>query len=195
MATVDLSDVPALRRHSLADLEALAAVADAQEFAKGAVLCKEGQPGDCCYLILSGDVEVSKTMDAQRKRVAILGPGDFVGQLALVDGAPRSASVVVRYPVKALVLTCESFIALLAARTSVALRLQKQVAIAIVRQLRDATRQFVALKRDYERARDDLTRSRSWQKQRDGAMQVAAAMSELSIPLDSVGKADGGAPQ
>lgn len=178
----------------MADLQALAAVADSQEFAKGAVLCREGQAGDCCYLILSGDVEVIKVLDAQGKRIATLGPGDFVGQLALVDGAPRSASVVVRHPVKALVLTCESFTGLLAARTPVALRLQKQVAIAIVRQLRDATRQFVELKRDYERARDDLTLSRSWQKQRNGAMQVAAAMSELSIPLDRIGKV-GAAPR
>jgi CRP-like cAMP-binding protein len=63
-------------------------------FGRGATLIREGEPGAFCYLILSGKVEVFRTIDDNKLRLAELGEGGVVGEMALIDPAPRSASVV-----------------------------------------------------------------------------------------------------
>lgn len=187
MVTVDLSEVPALQKHSLVDLQALAAVAAQKNYGVGAVLCHEGEVGDRCYLLLCGSVDVFKTVDGQGKQVATLGPGDFVGQLALVDGAPRSASVVVRQAVTALVLTADLFDAMLAAATPVALRMQKRVAIALVAQLRDTTSYYVELKRQVEKSRDELTRVRVAQRESGGLLPAASVATGAAAESGLIG--------
>lgn len=67
-------------------------------FGRGATLIREGEPGDFCYLILSGRVEVFRTLDDSKLRLAELGEGGVVGEMALIDPAPRSASVVAIEP-------------------------------------------------------------------------------------------------
>ena len=55
------------------------------------VICKEGEAGDCFYIVLKGQVEViSEKLDQE---IAILKPGDFFGEISLFTGSPRSATV------------------------------------------------------------------------------------------------------
>lgn len=67
-------------------------------FGRGATLIREGDQGAFCYLILSGRVEVFRTVDDAKVRLAVLGEGGVVGEMALIDPAPRSASVVAIEP-------------------------------------------------------------------------------------------------
>ena len=61
---------------------------------KGEVLFSEGDTGDSAYVIEKGRVEVSALGTNEHSvRVAMLGPGDVVGELALIDGAPRNATI------------------------------------------------------------------------------------------------------
>jgi CRP/FNR family cyclic AMP-dependent transcriptional regulator len=60
----------------------------------GRKIFRKGDPGDGCYFILEGAVKVTLPMDAgQEVLLAILGRGDVVGEMALLDGLPRSATV------------------------------------------------------------------------------------------------------
>ena len=61
--------------------------------AEGQYLFRQGETGDVAYLIEWGQVEVVVDEPFGSRRIATLGPGELVGEMALVDGSPRSASV------------------------------------------------------------------------------------------------------
>lgn len=67
-------------------------------FGRGATLLNEGDVGDFCYLILSGKVEVFRMSGEGKSKLGELGEGGIVGEMALIDPAPRSASVVAVEP-------------------------------------------------------------------------------------------------
>ena len=84
---------------SPADLDALALAASRTDYDRDAVLMREGDPGDSLLVIASGNVSV--TVGGRTQTVATLGPGDVVGEMSLLTGAKRSASVVALRPVVA----------------------------------------------------------------------------------------------
>ena len=76
--------------------------------AKHRYLFRQGERGDVAYLIEWGQVEVLLDQPFGSKRIATLGPGEIVGEMALVDGAPRSASVRTMEASRFLVITREA---------------------------------------------------------------------------------------
>ena len=73
-----------------AAIDAVTSVAIDAEFEAGDPIVTEGEPGDCFYVVVSGRA----TVDRGGERVAELQPGDFFGEIALLDGRPRTASVI-----------------------------------------------------------------------------------------------------
>jgi CRP-like cAMP-binding protein len=65
-----------------------------EEFPAGTLVIEEGTPGDCLYIIKSGEVEVF-TLDAKREKLVLakLQEGDYFGEISLITGRPRTASV------------------------------------------------------------------------------------------------------
>jgi CRP-like cAMP-binding protein len=77
----------------------------------GRKIFRKGDPGDGCYFILEGAVKVTLPMDAgQEVLLAILGRGDVVGEMALLDGLPRSATVTAESEVHALCVPRAAFL-------------------------------------------------------------------------------------
>ncbi len=71
----------------------LAESARAIEYGAGDVVCREGEAGNCLFLILSGSVHVTHaTEKGVEQAIALLGPGECFGEMALLDGGPRSAT-------------------------------------------------------------------------------------------------------
>ena len=78
---------------SLADAELLNASAQIREFPHDHIIFKEGDVGDGMYVLRSGAVQISAVVgQGERKPLARLNPGDYFGEMALVDNEPRSAS-------------------------------------------------------------------------------------------------------
>jgi len=75
----------------------------ARDAAEGTVLIRRGEPGDTMYFIVTGEVVV------QLPRPVTLGPGSFFGEMALLFGAPRSATIVVSQPSVLLVIDIADF--------------------------------------------------------------------------------------
>lgn len=64
-----------------------------KEYADQEIICRQGEPGDCMYVIQSGDVLVIREEDGIEVVVGELGTGDVVGEMAIFDKQPRSATV------------------------------------------------------------------------------------------------------
>ncbi|MFQ5672026.1 MAG: Crp/Fnr family transcriptional regulator [Nitrospinales bacterium] len=80
---------------------------------KGNDIFEEGSSSDCAYIIESGSVEVSKTMGPGEKKVlGVLQERDIFGELGLVDGLPRTATVTALEDCAVSVLTPETFASL-----------------------------------------------------------------------------------
>lgn len=145
MATIDLRKLASLKDYTNSELKVLASVAPARSFAPGQALCVEGTSGHSCFLLASGNVEVRRTFEDGPRTLATLAAGQIVGQMALVDRSPRSASVVAAEECVALELTRDVFASLLKAHSPLALRFQEQIAIAGIRQLRMATQRLTSV--------------------------------------------------
>ena len=75
------------------------------DFAAGRVLCREGQSGADFFVLLSGTADVTR----KGRKIQTMKAGDFFGEIALVDGGPRTATVTTTAPSRCLVLGPRQF--------------------------------------------------------------------------------------
>jgi CRP/FNR family transcriptional regulator, cyclic AMP receptor protein len=105
-----LAAVPLFEGLSKKQLRQISSLMTRLDWPAGKVLTREGQQGDEFVIVLEGEVEVR-----QRDRVvATRGPGEYVGEIALLDKRPRTATVVATTPVSIEVLSRREFMSLLA---------------------------------------------------------------------------------
>ena len=89
-----LSRVPLFAELSPGELDHIASVAVPRSFPKGVRVFHEGDHSDACYIVRSGELRVTREhSDGRAIALATLGPGDIFGELAMLDGGTRSASV------------------------------------------------------------------------------------------------------
>lgn len=192
MAQIDLRKLASLQSYSNAELKLLASVAPAREFAEGAMICREGTAGASCFLLATGSVHVLKASEEGEKIVATLRAGAIVGQMALVDRSPRSASVKAAEDTIALELTRDVFENLLRASSPLALRFQEQIAIAGIRQLRMATQRLSIL---LNAKHSDQLLADVEKPQRQKLRTMQAALTEWDMTLDDLDKVQVSNPQ
>jgi len=114
--------------------EGLIAQARTVALAPDQTLFRTGDPCTGCYHVVEGLLKVTVVLPSQRERIlAILGPGGFIGELSLVDGAPRSASVVAIKASKLYFVTRAAFDAFAAAHPEI----YRHIADLLARRLRD----------------------------------------------------------
>ena len=111
-----LRGVPLFAGCSKTELQRIASLADELDLAEGATLIREGERGREFLVVVSGTVSVTK----RGKKVADLGAGDFIGEIALVSDVPRTATVTATSPVRLLVVTDRAFRGLIEEMPSIA---------------------------------------------------------------------------
>jgi CRP-like cAMP-binding protein len=100
-----LKSVPLFARCSKKELAEIATIADEIDLPEGRQLTKEGGRGREFFVLLEGNADVKR----KRRKVKTLGPGDFLGEIALVTKTPRTATVTTTSPVRVLVVTEQNF--------------------------------------------------------------------------------------
>ena len=120
---------------SSSDARALQERSVRRTFVRGQALFYEGQVADRILILRAGRVKITSTIASGREVIlAFLGPGELLGELAAIDGHPRSASVVALELVEALALTLDDFNAFLFQHPSAGLSLLQ----VLSRRLREA---------------------------------------------------------
>jgi CRP-like cAMP-binding protein len=106
-----LRNVPLFTACTSKELRRIAAIADELRFREGKILTRQGGPGREMFILLDGTVRVERNAE----QVNVLGPGDFLGEGALVLGKPRNATITAISPLRALVISEANFKELLLA--------------------------------------------------------------------------------
>lgn len=126
--------VPLLARLAPADLKALAGKGRLRSFRSGVTIFGQGEPGVSLHVVVSGAVRINVLSDGgEEATLALLGPGECVGDLSLLDGRPRSASAVAAQTTRTLVVTRDDFARWLAARPKAALALLETLSLRVRR--------------------------------------------------------------
>lgn len=112
---------------SEADLDALSSQTELLTIAAGANLIEEGTAGDAAYVVVSGEFEVVKKSDAQDIVIAVRESGEVFGEMALLDQAPRTASVRALQEGQVLKIGGDAFQAMLRQSPTAALSILKTV--------------------------------------------------------------------
>jgi CRP-like cAMP-binding protein len=131
-----LERVPVFADLSQRDLKAMAKSCSESSYPDGEYLCRQGERGVAAFLIISGQVSVENELHGgEVVKLAELGQGSMVGELSIIDGAERVASVRAVGEVQALVLTQWSMQGLLKDRPSIAAAMLP----IVVRRFRETT--------------------------------------------------------
>ena len=104
----------------------------------GQVLLREGESGKEMFVIQSGKVRLTRTIRGQEKLLAELGPGEFFGEMSIINDKPRTATATVSEDAQLLALDPKTFEAMIKANTEIAVRMIKKLA----RRLDDANAQI-----------------------------------------------------
>jgi CRP-like cAMP-binding protein len=108
-AADQLANVPLFSALSKRDLQRVAKASDEVAIEAGRTLVEQGRTGHEFFLILEGEAVVRRN----NRKVATLGPGQYFGELAILDRGPRSASVVAETDMRVLVLGQREFVGVL----------------------------------------------------------------------------------
>jgi CRP/FNR family cyclic AMP-dependent transcriptional regulator len=142
VSTAVLKAVPLFSSCPDEQLRMLAAVVTRKSTPRSTTVMASGDVTDSLYIVLSGRLKVLMS-DAEGKEVilSILGPGEFFGEMGLLDDSPRSASVVSIEPCELLSITKRDFKKCLAENFAMALAVMR----GLVRRLREADRKIGSL--------------------------------------------------
>ena len=114
-----LGRVPIFSNCTAEEITAIAGVAQESFFQPGQIIVTQGTPGQAFYMITSGRVEILR----DGVSLGAFGPGDFFGEMSLLDSAPRSATIRALDHVACLMLSSWDFKALLERHPSIAIKL------------------------------------------------------------------------
>ncbi len=104
-----LGKCPLFAELSKDELREMAKSTEDLEVDAGKVLCREGEPAQEFFVIIEGEAEATK--DGQPLQT--MGPGDFFGEIGLIEDIPRTATVTATTPLRFFVLTRQSFLGML----------------------------------------------------------------------------------
>ena len=142
VSTAVLKNVPMFASFPEESLRLLATLVTRKSVTRGTTIMVAGDPTDSLYIVISGRLKVMMS-DAEGKEVilAILGSGEFFGEMGLIDDSPRSASVLAIEPCELLSISKRDFKSCLAQNFEMAMAVMK----GLVRRLREADRKIGSL--------------------------------------------------
>lgn len=119
-----LKSVPLFSRCTARELSTIGTLADEVNLQEGKKLTTEGERGREFFVLVEGTADVSR----KGKKLNELGPGDFLGEIALLTHSPRTATVTATSPIRALVITGPEFRSLLRRSPQIQVKVLEELA-------------------------------------------------------------------
>ncbi len=186
---MQIENIPLFNSLPSREIEVLIAVLNRTEYEADTILFREGEPGDKFYIILSGQVEIIKTLDTAEEQVlGARGPSDFFGEMSLLipDGL-RTASVRTSTPVQLLELGHIDFRKLLERRPALAFELVRVLSLRLresdnimIRNLREKNRQLSQAYEDLKAAQAQIVEGEKMEHE----LNLARDIQESILPKD-----------
>lgn len=150
-----------------------------RSFPAGQVLFREGDPGREMFVIQAGRVRISKVFPSGERTLAVIGPGEFFGEMAILNGKPRTATATTLEPLDALVIDGRTFEAMVLGNGEIAVRMITRLA----RRLHSANAYIDILSRADPRARVILGLARAGEEygeRVEGGVRLAISADDLA---------------
>ncbi len=150
-----------------------------RSFPAGQVLFREGDPGAEMFVIQSGRVKISKVFPSGERTLAVIGPGEFFGEMAILNDKPRTATATALEALDALVIDGRTFEAMVLGNGEIAVRMITRLA----RRLHSANAYIDILSRADPRARVVLWLARAGEEygeRVDGGVRLALSADDLA---------------
>ncbi|MCU0488526.1 MAG: SpoIIE family protein phosphatase [Anaerolineales bacterium] len=179
------STIPATERHKLVE------VLHPVDHPARAILCRESDPGDSLYLILSGQVEVIKALGAPEERLLrVINAGDYVGEMSLLERhGRRTASLRCATPVRLLELTRADFDQLINLYPTLAMEMLRELSLrlrdtqsATIRDLQSKNIQLAQAYQELQEAQNQLIEKERLERELQLAHQIQMSMLPSTLP-------------
>ena len=135
--TIEFRSIPLFRHLSEEHIQAFLRIAEERRYREGEYLLRQGESGKGLLILTQGMVAVKvRTLENEERVVVHLGPGQILGEIALVDRGPHSASAVAVQPTTALYLPAEDFWDFCERHPEMGVRLLRNLAVDLAFKLR-----------------------------------------------------------
>ena len=133
-----LKTIPLFSSLTPRELKIVDGLLHVRQFLAGEVVFDEGEEGQALYILLTGTVIVSRTVNGEKEVVAELSSGSFFGDLALLDNTPRSAQICAKEACEMAVFFRADFVALMEIDATIGYKISLQLARNLAQRLRGA---------------------------------------------------------
>ena len=183
-----LGGIPLFSSLSRLEIQELVRLAQILELPAAALLFEEGQPGDCFYIILAGELEVIQSLGREGERLLdVHGPGEFLGEISMFDRAGlRSASVRARTDARLLRMTHAELNSLLQRQPNLGFELVRELSLrlrdaqaAAIGELQEKNRELARAYLELQAAQAQLIEKEALERE----LQVARKIQESMLPL------------
>ncbi len=137
-----ISEIPVFRELDAEDTQVLSQYLFPKDLQADGLVCKEGQHGSFLSFVALGELEIFKTLDNKEVVISKISEGDSLGEMALIDGLTRSATVRACKPSTILILRRDDFNTLLTKHPVVGIKILKGIARLLSLNLRKASAQL-----------------------------------------------------
>jgi serine/threonine protein phosphatase PrpC/CRP-like cAMP-binding protein len=152
-----LKKIPLFKNFEFQELTKVMEVIEVHRWGKGELIIEEGSTGEEMYIVLSGKVEVS----IDNVNIAELNPGNFFGEMSLIDKTPRSATIRSLSDTKIMVIHKKPLFAVLKKESRIAMKLFWALLQTMSQRLRDTGEEIAGLKEKMDNVQKDINESDS----------------------------------
>jgi CRP-like cAMP-binding protein len=164
------------------ELASVAALAQRKHYDKGDIVVQQSDPSGDLFLIVSGHLKVvSAGADGRDTALGIMGPGEVIGEVPLLDGGPRSATVQALEPCELLIVRREPFMRLLETSPKITIELVRVLATRL-RRLTERSEDLAFLRVGERLAKRIIGLAEEYgQQQPDGSIKITVKLSQQEI--------------